>query len=280
MVVLMLGDHLVYFLPMHFPFELRYAGRLVLPTFAYLMTVSFCHTRDKLRFILRMGTVGLIMLAGNMILQWALPGPIPINNGIFLTLAVSAGLIFVIDRIINGEGNAILNALSAAAFIYAGTFVEGGLLTPVMVLVFYFLRRHRLAMSIVYIAVGWAYVSLVFTHIPPGQPVQFQNLLLFAVLPILLLIALAIYFLRECKTAMVIACAAVGLVYLFLVFPHITFRQAIHFQHFQFFAVIPILLYNGRKGGSGGAFDKWFFYIFYPLHVWWLYVIRHLLFFS
>ena len=216
MLVLMLGDHLVFYLPMYFPFELRYAGRLVLPTFTYLMTVSLCHTRDRRRFFLRIAIAGLIMLLGNTILSWSLNGPEIINN-IFLALAVSAGLIIAIERIINGEGNAILNAVAAGLLIYAGTFVEGGLLTPVMALVFYFLRGHRLAMCIVYIAVGWAYIYMA----------RFQP-----------------------------------------------------FQHYQYLAVLPILLYNGRKGGSGGAFDKWFFYIFYPLHIWWLYVIRHLMFFS
>ena len=236
MALLMLGDHLVFFLPMYFadipvlaairefgrpvltpfPLQLREFGRLVLPTFAYLMTVSLSYTRDRLRFFLRMAIAGLIMLAGNWILSLALGGP-EINNGIFLSLAVSAGLIIAIERIIKNEGYAILNALAAALLIYAGTFVEGGLITPVMALVFYFLRGQRLAMCIVYIGVSWAYLEMA----------DFMDI-----------------------------------------------------QIFQLWAIVPILLYNGQKGGSGGAFDKWFFYVFYPLHVWWLYVIRHLLFFT
>jgi len=221
MTVLMLGDHLVFFLPQHFPIELRYVGRLVLPTFAYLMTISLAHTRDRLRFFLRMAIAGLIMLAGNTIL-WQIMGGAPfpqITNGIFLSLAVSAGLIIAIERIIKDEGYAVLNALAAALLIYAGTLVEGGLLTPVMALVFYFLREKKLAMCIVYIAVGWAFLYLAGGRLMP-------------------------------------------------------------MQQYQAFAVIPVLLYNGQKGGGGGAFEKWFFYIFYPLHIWWLYIIRHLMFFS
>jgi len=213
MVVLMLGDHLVMFLPEHFPFELRYAGRLVLPTFTYLMTVSLVYTRDRLRFFLRLAIAGFIMLAVNMLLVWTLGGP-EITNNIFLALAVSAGLIISIERIIDGEGNAILNAVAAALLFYAGTFVEGGLYTPIIALVFYFLRGHKLAMCIVFIAVAWIYVDML------------------RILP---------------------------------------------WQHYQALAIIPIMLFNGQKGGGSGGFDKWFFYIFYALHVWWLFVIRALI---
>lgn len=38
-------------------------------------------------------------------------------------------------------------------------------------------------------------------------------------------------------------------------------------QIYMVFAVIPILLYNGRRGPDN-AFAKYFFYAFYPLHVW------------
>ena len=237
MLVLMLVDHLVLFFPMYFnnipflaalreagrpfltpfPLQLREFGRLVLPTFAYLMTVSLSHTRNRMRFFLRMAIAGLIMLVCNWILARALGGP-EITTVIFLSLAVSAGLIMSIERIITGEGYPWLNAVAAALFIYAGTFVEGGLLTPVMALVFYFLRGQRLAMCIVYIGVSWAYLEM---------------------------------------------------------------ARFMPIQMYQLWAVVPIMLYNGRKGGSGNVFlDKWLFYIFYPLHIWWLYIIRHLIFFA
>jgi hypothetical protein len=40
-------------------------------------------------------------------------------------------------------------------------------------------------------------------------------------------------------------------------------------------SVIPILLYNGERGGGGRA-GKYFFYIFYPAHIYFLYVIAWL----
>lgn len=38
------------------------------------------------------------------------------------------------------------------------------------------------------------------------------------------------------------------------------------FQYGVLLAAIPLYFYNGKRGG-GGSFNKWFFYIFYPLHM-------------
>lgn len=39
------------------------------------------------------------------------------------------------------------------------------------------------------------------------------------------------------------------------------------FQYGVLLALIPIWLYNGERGKVFGKADKWFFYIFYPLHM-------------
>ena len=41
----------------------------------------------------------------------------------------------------------------------------------------------------------------------------------------------------------------------------------------QVFAIIPIYFYNGEKGRG----DKNFFYIFYPVHIYILYIVASLL---
>jgi hypothetical protein len=43
-------------------------------------------------------------------------------------------------------------------------------------------------------------------------------------------------------------------------------------QYIMATAAIPILAYNGKKG-PGGAFGKYFFYVFYPAHIYLFYAI-------
>lgn len=50
-------------------------------------------------------------------------------------------------------------------------------------------------------------------------------------------------------------------------------------QFFMIFAVVPIMLYNGRRGPDS-AFAKYFFYLIYPLHVWIIVLIKYFAFTS
>ena len=219
MVVLMLGDHLAYFLPHIFPFELRFAGRLVAPTFAFLMSVSLLQTRDRGQYMARLAGAGVLMLLGSMALVRLLGGP-PIFNTIFLSLALSAMLVDKIERIATRKGSLVFSLLVICALLFAIPHVEGSVLLPVMVIIFYFLRGHRLLMCIAFIA---------------------ATLLLW-----------------------------------------LLGGMVLHYQQLQVFALIPIMLYNGQRGGehTGALGSKWFFYIFYPVHVWLLYVVRHFIFFA
>jgi len=215
MAVLMVMDHLAYFLPHIFPFWFRYIGRVVAPTFCYLMTVSLRHTRQRGRYITRLATAGLVMFAGNLALMYTLRGPSIFNN-IFLSLAVGAALIVSVERISQQKENRPLHMLAIAGLIVACFFIEGSLLLPVTALIFYFLRGNKPVMLVAYLLAGTGVVLVTGMR---------------------------------------------------------------DYQLLQAFAIIPIALYSGGKGGSA-AFSRWFFYLFYPLHIWALYIIRHLMFFA
>jgi len=51
-------------------------------------------------------------------------------------------------------------------------------------------------------------------------------------------------------------------------------------QWLMVFSIIPIMLYNGKRGigRNAGVFAKYAFYIFYPVHLWILFLISNLMF--
>ena len=53
-------------------------------------------------------------------------------------------------------------------------------------------------------------------------------------------------------------------------------------QWLMIFSIIPIMLYNGKRGiktsGRRGFFAKYAFYIFYPAHLWILFLVSNLMF--
>lgn len=48
-------------------------------------------------------------------------------------------------------------------------------------------------------------------------------------------------------------------------------------QFWMICSVFPIMLYNGKRG-PGGRFAKYFFYVFYPAHIWVIVLIKFFLF--
>jgi hypothetical protein len=216
MCILMVLDHLYWFMPRMMPYEFHIAGRVVMPVFTFLAAQGMIHTRSRQAYISRLLWFGVITLAGNIILGRIYGFTPPMH--ILISLAIAAQIILSIDNFIAGKNPVwILCAvlLSCAAWAF-----EGAWLVTVPVLIFYYLRGRPLLMFAVYAA---------------SVPVVLRTM------------EIVLDFRSPMQWAMV-------------------------------FAVMPLMLYDGKRGaGSGGgrgAFAaKYAFYVFYPLHIWVIFII-------
>src|SRR5699024_10013840 len=77
---------------------------------------------------------------------------------------------------------------------------------------------------------------------------------------VMVILGLAFYILRKWRFAQIGALLGISI---------LTYVTGNHIQSLMIFAAIPMLLYNGEKGKG----IKSFFYIFYPTHIFILYII-------
>jgi hypothetical protein len=239
-IVLMTIDHLhQMFTARGAPDWLSWFGRPVAAMFLFLCAEGFFYTRSKKRYLLQLLGGFLFMSAMNRILSAAMPVEhIALINNIFGTLFMAAWYMWMIEgiqkgfkekrpvKIISSLGGMLLplvislamllalqteNRIAALIFLFVPNLlsVEGGFVLVFMGLLFYILRKYRLAQAALVLAVS----ALVWYASKDSPDPDFQWLMAFA--------------------------------------------------------VIPILLYNGERGRGG----KYFFYVYYPAHIYLLYCI-------
>jgi hypothetical protein len=80
---------------------------------------------------------------------------------------------------------------------------------------------------------------------------------------VLVLMGLGFYLLRKYRLAQAALILVIGALSWY------SSKDSGGFQWLMVFAVIPLLLYNGERGKGG----KYFFYIFYPAHIYLFYCI-------
>lgn len=242
-LVLMTLDHIHQMFNAHgAPAWLNWFGRPVAAMFIFLCAEGFYHTRNKARYLLQLLIGFLFMSAMNHVLtSLMLMEDVVLINNIFGTLLMAAFYMGTIDLFRKGIrekkapaialalGGMILPLLVGAVFLAAMAAknwtavmvlvfipnpitVEGGIVMVFMGVLFYLLRKYRLAQAgvvLVISALAW------FRRDPGGWDLQWLMVL----------------------------------------------------------AVIPLILYNGKRGSG----NKYFFYIFYPAHIYLLYITAWLI---
>jgi hypothetical protein len=231
-------DHLhQMFIAQGAPDWLGWFGRPVAAMFLFLCAEGFFYTHSKKRYILQLLGGFLFMSAMNRLLSALMPVEhIALINNIFGTLFLAAFYMWMIDRLREGfKEKSPVKILSAI----------GGFLLPFVVsfaMILALQSENRIA-------------ALILLFIPSPISVEGGFVLVF--------MGVFFYLLRKYRLAQAALVLLIGALIWY------SSKDPGDIQWLMVFALIPLLLYNGKRGKGG----KYFFYVFYPAHIYLFYCI-------
>ena len=217
---------------------LRYVGRLAFPLFAFVMAEGCRYTKSKTHHFALLFGFGVLF---QTVYTLALGHSASLYN-VFLTFSVSAVLIYVLDY---AKACSFAKEKKPFEIAVAWLFFAAAILSA------YTLST---LLHFDYLFCGMLFPLLVSLPNPAGEHTP-------------------AWLLKLDKKWIRICLAAVGMLLLAI---EIEQRQPGSFvlQCFAFFALVPLALYNGKKGKRS---LKYFFYFFYPLHMVFLWAIYMLI---
>ncbi|WP_315080844.1 TraX family protein [uncultured Clostridium sp.] len=253
-LILMTFDHIAEFMPysMNIPVWFHWLGRIVAPLFIFMVVEGFYHTHDRKKYIGRLYMWSVIMAVGNTVIQKIIPHPneLPIINNIFQTM-------FLITIFLQG-----------IEFIKKSKSEKN---SKDMLL--------GLLLIVIPLLIG---IIVLFTLANLPMPV-IQGIMLFLPTPFLveggigwIILGIILYLCKGKKAALSISYVLFTIL-IFLAGAHGDYSLSnsflINYQWIMIGALPFMLLYNGQKGKG----MKYLFYVYYPLHVYLLYVLGILL---
>lgn len=237
-LIFMVIDHIGVFLPGVFGLMAHPITRFVAPLFAYLMVDGFFYTKSRGKYCLRLWIAAILMQIGD-VLSFFVFKENGIQNNFFLTLAFGFSIIwlFEIAKVSEAKGKRI-------GF-----------------------RALAIALTLISILHSFAWIPLFF-----GCDLGVEGGL--ELIPLILIV----YFFYKSKWKQAVGIFAYSMLQLFLLYGGIELFSDLSMFcincEWMTFLVIPfIFLYNGEEGKKS-KFGKWFFYVFYPMHLWVIEVVR------
>ena len=251
-IILMVFDHIhQMFIPMNPPMWFTWLGRPVFPMFLFVMAESFHYTHSRKKFLSRLLLGAWFMIIFNAILSTVLRNPnnnVNLINNAFMTFFVAGLYMLFWDMLVIGIKERNVKKIIVAillCFVPVLTMVPG-----------YLLVRS----SLIQVVPFWVFrVILTMCMMLPNVLIIEGGYAMF-------LLGLLFYILRKWRWAQIIVLIALSA----LVF---IMSEGSNIQWLMVFAVIPMLLYDGEKGFG----IKRFFYIFYPAHIYLLYIAATLI---
>jgi hypothetical protein len=206
--------------------------------FLFLCAEGFYYTRSKKRYMLLLLTGFIFMTAVSMILSRLMPlETVVLTNNIFGTLFMAAYYMWMIDALRRG----ILRKKTPSVLL-----AIGGILLPFV-----------LGLGILAALQAENHLAVMILLFLPN-PFTVEGGL------VLILMGVLFYLLRNWRLAQAAVILAAGI---------LTWFSGSGAQWLMVTAIIPILLYNGQRGRG----NKYFFYIFYPAHIYLFYIIAWLI---
>jgi hypothetical protein len=246
---LMVFDHLhQFFLPQGAPTWFNMLGRPVLPIFLFMAAEGFYYTRSRKRYLLQL-LAGFFLMNG---VNYALSAALPLDN---LPPETAPALV----------NNVFGTMFMTAFYLHAVSVLQDGVKEKKSAK-----TAAGILLALLPIAVTAGIMALIVTSADPlaytiGSFIP--NLLMLEGGYAMVVIGVLFYLLRRWRWAQMAVIA------IFAVLSFISeMGSGYNIQWMMVLAVIPLTLYNGKRG-RGGRFDKYFFYIFYPAHIYLLYTV-------
>ncbi|MBW9159271.1 TraX family protein [Clostridium tagluense] len=144
-LIVMLMDHLYFAFPRVFPLWFHPLSRFVAPLFVFLMVEGLFHTKNKLKYNLRLFGWAIFMEIGNFIINKGLVSKeVVVNNNIFMTLALGLTILNLFEFSKNKEGAKKVGIIVfSIVLIPLGVFTEGGMVLIPFALITYFFRENK-----------------------------------------------------------------------------------------------------------------------------------------
>ena len=247
-LVLMVCDH-IHQMWAHAgaPMWLTCLGRPVFPMFLFAMSESFYYTSNRKKFLKRLLMAAWLMLAGTALLQFILPNrDIMLMNNAFMTFFIAGLYMLFYDRLVDG-----IKTKKAGKIVGAVLLCLVPVVTAAPLFAIGTLSANEAISPETIRALAGAALFIPNVFVVEGGFIMVITGVLF-------------YALRKWRWAQMAVLAALSIL--------IVVKNPSDFQWFMIVAAIPILLYNGEKGRG----MKNFFYIFYPAHIYILYIIATL----
>jgi hypothetical protein len=245
-VVMMVFDHLhQMFFMFGIPIWFTWVGRLSAPLFLFMCAEGFYHTRSKGRYMLLLLAGFEFMNIASRLLSAAMPNSdIVLMNNIFGTLLLCTIYMWATDTLRVGIqkkriGKVALSVLLIFAPVGIGVVFYSLFTVPGFI-------GHPYAQHIIFLLQLIPNMAVIEGGIP------------------FVLLGLLFHLFREKRLFQLVALAAVAL---------LSLPMGDTVQWMMIFAAIPIFLYSGTRGKG----SKYFFYIFYPAHIYMFYIISCLL---